>query len=633
MKKMNVLVAACLTVGAAVAETSASPRDILVEAEAFDEKGGWVTDTQFMDQMGSPFLLAHGLGRPVADAKTSFDAGVGGPRIVYVRTRNWNAPWSSHPAGRFRVSVNGAALPTTLGTGAAAWTWRRAGEVTLTAGANALALHDLAGFEGRCDALVFAAGERTEAELDAFRAAEQRAKPVVRRDYDFVVVGGGIAGICAAVTAARQGLKTALVHDRPVLGGNNSSEVRVHLGAYANLPPYPRLGDVLAEIAPASGGNAQPAAAYEDARKLAVVKAEKNLALFLNVHVNGVKKATDGAIASVTGVDTATGARTVFAAPLFADTTGDGTVGFLAGADWRMGREGREAHGEPWAPEAGDKMTMGASVQWRAVTNAVATAFPTEPWMLPFDERTAQPGLRGDWNWETGLRRDQIAEGERIRDYGLLVVYSNWAYLKNGFAKKSDYATADLDWVAYIAGRRESRRLLGDFILTENHLMSRDVQPDGTCAATWTIDQHFPKEASVTGFAGEAFQADSHNHVIWPYPVPYRCLYSRNVPNLFMAGRDISVTHVALGTTRLMRTHGMMGEVVGLAASVCRANGCRPRDVYARHFGSLKAKMEKGAGDGKVHPLQTYNVQKSLDPDIRSKVRQLRDENPTRNVK
>ena len=110
MKKMNVLVAACLMVGAAVAETSASPRDILVEAEAFDEKGGWVTDTQFMDQMGSPFLLAHGLGRPVADAKTSFDAGVSGPRIVYVRTRNWNAPWSSHPAGRFRVSVNGAAL-------------------------------------------------------------------------------------------------------------------------------------------------------------------------------------------------------------------------------------------------------------------------------------------------------------------------------------------------------------------------------------------------------------------------------------------------------------------------------------------------------------------------------------------
>ena len=610
--------------GAPAADTAEASRDVLVEAEAFAARGGWVTDTQFMDQMGSPFLLAHGLGTPVADARTTFDAGAGGRRVVYVRTRNWNAPWSAHPAGLFQVAVNGETLPLTLGAGASEWTWRRAGEATLKPGANALALHDLTGFEGRCDALVFAAGERTAAELDAFRTAAHAAKPVARKSYDFVVVGGGIAGVCAAVTAARQGLKTALVHDRPVLGGNNSSEVRVHLGAYANLPPYPRLGDVLAEIAPAAGGNAQPAAVYEDGRKLAVVKAEKNLDLFLDTHVNAVEKAADGAIAAVVGVDTATGARTVFAAPLFADTTGDGTVGFLAGADFRMGREGRDEMGEPWAPEAADRLTMGASVQWRATTNATAMSFLSKPWMLPFDERTAQPGLRGDWDWETGMLRDQVAEFERVRDYGQLVVYSNWAYLKNAYSERGEFATASLDWVAYNAGKRESRRLLGDFILTENHLMARDVQPDGTCAATWTIDQHFPKEASVTGFAGEAFQADSHNHQIWPYPIPYRCFYSRNVPNLFMAGRDISVTHVALGTTRLMRTHGMMGEVVGLAAAVCRENACRPRAVYATHFTALKAKMEKGAGDGKVHPLQTYNCQISLDPDLRRKVQQVK---------
>ena len=598
--------------------------DILVEAEAFAEKGGWVTDTQFMDQMGSPFLLAHGLGNPVEDAHTSIDAGAGGHRVVYVRTRNWNATWSSHPAGLFRVSVNGETLPLTLGAGASEWTWRRAGEVMLKSGANALALHDITGFEGRCDAIVFAEGERTSAALDAFRVAEHAAKPVARKAYDFVVVGGGIAGICAAVTAARQGLRTALVHDRPVLGGNNSSEVRVHLGAYANLPPYPRLGDVLVEIAPAAGGNAQPSAVYEDDRKLAVVTSEKNIDLFLCTHVNAVEMAADGAIAAVIGVNTATGMRTMFNAPLFADTTGDGTVGFLAGADYRMGREGRDETGEPWAPETADRMTMGASVQWRATTNAVAAVFPSEPWMLPFDERTAQPGLHGDWNWETGLRRDQIAEFEHVRDYGLLVVYSNWAYLKNGYSGRSDFATATLDWVAYNAGKRESRRLLGDFILTENHLKSRDVYSDGTCVATWTIDQHFPKEASVTGFAGEAFQADSHNHVIWPYPIPYRCLYSRNVPNLFMAGRNISVTHIALGTTRLMRTHGAMGEVVGFAAAVCREHICRPRAVYTQHFDALKAKMEKGAGDGKVHPPQTYNCQTSLDSEIRKKVQQLK---------
>lgn len=616
---MAVWCVVCVAAGSVLAAA-----DVLVEAESFAERGGWVTDTQFMDQMGSPFLLAHGLGMPVADARTSFDSDTGGRCIVYVRTRNWNAPWSSHPAGLFRVSVNGETLPLTLGAGASEWAWRRAGEATLKSGANMLALHDLTGFEGRCDALVFAEGERTPAELDAFRAAAHAAKPVTRKAYDFVVVGGGIAGVCAAVTAARQGLRTALVHNRPVLGGNNSSEVRVHLGAFANLPPYPRLGDVLAEIAPKAGGNAQSAAVYEDDRKLAVVKAEKNLDLYLDTHVNAVERAADGAIAAVTGVHTATGCRTVFDAPLFADTTGDGTVGFLAGADWRMGREGRDETGEPWAPETADRMTMGASVQWRAETNVVATSFPPQPWMLPFDERTVRPGFRGDWDWETGLRRDQIAEFERVRDYGLLVVYSNWSYLKNDFSGKAEYEAAALDWVAYNAGKRESRRLLGDFVLTENHLMNRAVQPDGTCVATWTIDQHFPKEASVTGFAGEAFQADSHNHAIWPYPIPYRCFYSRNVPNLFMAGRDISVTHIALGTTRLMRTHGMMGEVVGMAAAVCRENACRPRAVYAKHFAALKAKMEKGAGDGKVHPPQTYNCQSSLDPDIWGNVRQLK---------
>lgn len=599
-------------------------QDILIEAESFVEKGGWVTDTQFMDQMGSPFLLAHGLGKRVADAKTSFEASSAGVHIVYVRTRNWNAPWSSHPAGLFQVSVNGVELPTTLGAGASEWTWRRAGEAVLSKGMNTVALQDLTGFDGRCDAIVFAAKERTSAELDAFHAAEQAAKPEARKTYDFVVVGGGVAGICAAVTAARQGLRTALVHDRPVLGGNNSSEVRVHLGAYANLPPYPRLGDVLVELAPATGGNARSAEVYEDARKLAVVKAEKNVDLYLNTHANAVENAPDGAIAAVVGVNVETGDRTVFAAPLFADTTGDGTIGYLAGADFRMGREGRSEYGEPWAPETGDTMTMGASVQWRAVTNGVTTTFPAASWMLPFNEQTAHPGLRGDWNWETGLKRNQISEFERVRDYGLLVVFSNWSYVKNAHSNRADFASAELDWVAYNAGKRESRRLLGDFVLTENHLMNREVQPDGTCATTWTIDQHFPKEASVTGFAGEAFQADSHNHRIWPYPIPYRCFYSRNVPNLFMAGRDISVSHVALGTTRLMRTHGMMGEVVGLAAAVCFENACRPRAVYERHFDRLKAKMEKGAGDGKVHPSQTYNCQRSLDPDISAKVQQLR---------
>ena len=594
--------------------------DILLEAESFETKGGWSLDSQFMDQMGSPYLLAHGMGKPVADAVTRVSAAAGAHRL-YVRTRNWTAHWSTHPAGTFKVRVNGQELSSTLGTGSAAWCWVDVGSVTLKDGANEIALHDLTGFDGRCDALVFAAQARADAELEALRAQAKAAKPTQRRSFDFVVVGGGVAGICAAVTAARQGMKVALVQDRPILGGNNSSEVRVHLGAYQNLPPYPRLGDVLAEIAPPGpAGNAAPKERYADERKMAVVKAERNLSLFLNTRVNQVEKSSDGALAAVVGEDTCTGARTVFAASLFADTTGDGTVGFLAGADYRMGREGRDEYGEPWAPEKADKMTMGASVQWYARKEASTSAFPVEPWMLSFDEKSAKPGMKGDWNWENGLNRDQIAEAERIRDYGLLVAYSNWSYLKNAHSRKGQFADCSLAWVAYVAGRRETRRLLGDFVLTENHLMNREVQKDGTCATTWTIDQHFPAYSNQTHFAGEPFQANSLNHRIWPYPVPYRCFYSRNVPNLFMAGRDISVSHVALGTTRLMRTHGVMGEVVGMAAAVCQARACRPRAVYAEHFADLVAKMEKGAGDGRAHPPQLYNCQSSLDKDIRQKV-------------
>ena len=191
--------------------------------------------------------------------------------------------------------------------------------------------------------------------------------------------------------------------------------------------------------------------------------------------------------------------------------------------------------------------------------------------------------------------------------------------MKNGYSKKDAFADKELKWVAYNAGRRESRRLLGDFILDQNHLRKKDFQKDGTCVTTWTIDLHLPKTAAESKFAGEPYQSNSLNERVWPYPIPYRCLYSRNVSNLFMAGRDISVTHIALGTTRLMRTHGMQGEVVGMAASVCKKHGCLPRDVYAAHFGDLKSLMEKGVGDGGRHPRQTYNCGGSRDKTLKKK--------------
>ena len=601
-----------------------------VEAEWFEDYGGWVNDTQFMDQMGSPYLLAHGMGKPVADAKTTFVAN-GGKYNVWVRTKNWTSPW--HPdsgAGTFNLVVNGEKLPNLLGCqGKGEWLWVKADNVTLKNGKNTLALHDCDGFDGRVDAILFSTSARPMPIVAEFESSRAAGKVGFRRQtyvpnpeslpkFDLCVVGGGIAGICTAVSAARLGLSVALVQDRPVLGGNNSSEVRVHLGAYQNIPPYPRLGDVLAEFGPKRGGNAESAANYEDDRKLAIIKAEKNIRLFLNEHVNGVKTNEMGRILSVRSVNTKTGVATWFEAANFADCTGDGTVGYLAGADFRMGREAKSETNEPDAPEKADMITMGASVQWYAGKADGDAAFPTRPWMLKtINEQNCSPHLKGDWWWEAGLGRDQIAEGEYIRDYGLLVAFSNWAFVKKGYSKKAEFADKELKWVAYNAGRRESRRLLGDFILDQNHLRNKDFQPDGTCATTWTIDLHLPKTARESKFEGEPYQSNSLNEKIWPYPIPYRCLYSRNVPNLFMAGRDISVTHIALGTTRLMRTHGMMGEVVGMAASICKKHGCNPRDVYTTHLDELKELMTKGVGDGKKHPRQDYNCQSSLDPDIK----------------
>ena len=621
--KFVCLAAASLMAVGAFSET------VFIEAESFESWGGWVNDTQFMDQMGSPYLLAHGMGKPVADAKTKFVVTKGGRYNVWVRTKNWTSFW--HPdigAGTFNLIINGEKLPNLLGgQGKGEWLWVKADDVTLKAGENTLALHDLDGFDGRVDAVVFT----TEADSAAVRNGPRPPSRIVERKplphYDVVVVGGGIAGICAAVSSARLGLKTALVHDRPVLGGNNSSEVRVHLGAYQNLPPYPRLGDVLAEFGPKAGGNAREASVYEDELKMKIVKETKGLDLYLNQHVNGAVTNGEGRISAVVAKDTRWGDSLSFAGSLFVDCTGDGTVGYLAGADWRMGREAKSETNEPDAPEKADMITMGASVQWYAGERETGNGergtgcdFPVRPWMLKtINEANSSPHLRGDWWWEAGLGRDQIAEGEYIRDYGLLVAYSNWAFVKNSYSKKDSFADKELKWVAYNAGRRESRRLLGDFILDQNHLRKKDFQEDGTCTTTWTIDLHLPKTAAESKFEGEPYQSNSLNEKIWPYPVPYRCLYSRNVPNLFMAGRDISVTHIALGTTRLMRTHGMMGEVVGMAASVCKKHGCNPRDVYTTHFDELKALMEKGVGDGKKHPRQDYNCQSSLDPDIKKK--------------
>jgi hypothetical protein len=201
-------------------------------------------------------------------------------------------------------------------------------------------------------------------------------------------------------------------------------------------------------------------ALYDDQKKLDLVRAEANIRLFLGVHAYKVEK-EGSRIVAVVGKDTRASKDLRFAAPLFADCTGDGTVGFLAGAEYRMGRESWQETGETMAPQEPDKMTMGASVQWYSIETAEPSPFPECPWALAFTDQSCERMTRGDWNWETGLNRDQIADFESIRDHGLRAVYGNWAFLKNHSKDKAKYAQRKLSWVAYIAGKRESRRLLG----------------------------------------------------------------------------------------------------------------------------------------------------------------------------
>ena len=594
-----------------------SAANIWLETENFSEKGGWVVDQQFMDLMGSPYLMAHGMGQPVPDASTTVDIPHKGKWHVYVRTFNWTSPWTSQDGpGAFNVKVGGKTLKTVLGTKGDRWQWQYAGKVSLKAGKTTVALSDLTGFNGRCDAVYLTTEENDvppseAAALETFRRNMLNLPDPQVEEYEFVVVGGGIAGMCAAVAAARLGCKVALVNDRPVLGGNNSAEIRVHLGGHVEIGPNKGLGRMIREFGHSRKGNAQPASNYEDERKQAFIDAEENIELYPSFRAVEVKKEGDR-IAAVLVRHIETSREIWLKAPLFSDCTGDGTIGFLAGAHWRMGREARDEYGESLAPETADDLTMGASVQWYTKDMGRETSFPEFSYGAGFTDENCEKVTMGEWKWETGMNYDQIYDAERIRDYGMLVVYSNWSHLKNRLKENGKFRNRSLEWVAYLAGKRESRRLLGDYILKQDDIDKNVYHEDGSFTASWSIDLHFPDPENSKKFPGAEFKAATVHNWIYPCTVPYRCLYSRNVDNLFMAGRNISVTHVALGTVRVMRTTGMMGEVVGMAAYLCDKYGCTPRQVYQSHLPELKTLMSEGIGKKEGLNDQTFNCANRL---------------------
>ena len=613
--KLQRIIKASLLILFISANSSFSQSTLFIEAESFRNKGGWVIDQQFMDVMGSPFLMAHGLGTTVGDAHTNIQITEAGKYYIFVRTRNWNTKWNpKEAAGKFQLAFDGKTLAKTFGTDSENWSWSKGGSIDLKERTYDISLKDLTGFNGRCDAIIitsipdFIPPDGIE-ELADFRREKLglSKNPENAGDFDFVVIGGGMAGICTAISAARLGVKVALVQNRPVLGGNNSSEVRVHLGARIKLDPYPNLGNLVNEIGPERGGNAQPGSFYEDDKKMLAVLEEENISLFLNYHANEVIT-EDNKIKSVRATHIENGRKLQFSAPLFADCTGNGTIGFLAGAEYMEGRESRDVYGEETAPVIADNLTMGASVQWYSEKQNQEIIFPDIKWGLEWDEEKAEAITRGDWMWETGMGMDMHEDFEQIRDYGMIVVFSNWSYVKNHSKAKGNFSKEKLTWVAYIAGIRESRRLKGDYVLIQQDLVERRVYPDGTVPTTWSIDLHYPDPQNSALFPGAEFKSIAKHINIYPYPIPFRCLYSKNIDNLMMAGRNISVSHVALGTVRLMRTTGMEGEVLGMAASICKNHNTTPRGIYENHFDKLKTLMKEGVGNPDLPNIQKYNL-------------------------
>ncbi len=604
--------------------TPASGQNVLLEAEQFADLGGWDLDQQSMDQMGSPYLLAHGLGVPVRDAVTTVKFSAPGEYRVWVRTRDWVAPWNAPGApGKFQLLVNGKPLAETFGTKGPDWHWQDGGTAQVGSEAK-IALHDLTGFEGRCDAILFSMNAAFVppnglVELTAFRRATL-GLPEAPEDggqFDLVVVGGGIAGTSAALSAARNGLKVALVQDRPVLGGNGSSEVRVWPEGKTRQKPYPHIGEIVDELAPqktAGDGNAKGGAIYADERKLDLVRAEPRITLLTEQHVNTVE-VREGRIRSVVAQHTRTSRRMRLSARFFADCTGDGAVGYLAGADYEISKEGKMGASNLWnlmdasdpaqvlKCECKDKEALSLSVQ----AGNVAVPFPRCRWAVdltdkPFPGRqkpkspsdTSPLSNLGGWFWESGFDRDSVNDIERIRDLNFRAMYGAWDALKN---VEKLYPNHRLAWAAFIAGKRESRRLLGDVILTGEDFREGREFPDGAFPCSWHIDVHTPHPDYDDGRKGDEFistftRGEGYTYKS-PYWAPYRCLYSRNIGNLFMAGRDISVNREALGAVRVMRTCGMMGELVGKAAWICVREKTTPRGVYEKHIPLLKELMSQ----------------------------------------
>jgi len=424
--------------------------------------------------------------------------------------------------------------------------------------------------------------------------------------FDILVIGGGLAGVCATLAAARLGRTVALVQDRPVLGGNASSEIKVNIsGADCSghsLTRFSRETGIINELAlevyhrAASNGTARY---IQDWVLYEAVTREPTATLFLNSKARDAVLADDGSIRGVTVVQVSTEKSFALTGKILIDCSGDGRIAADAGAEFRMGREAKSEFDESMAPDEADSHTMGSSILFMCRDMGRPVPFTPPSFAKHFESEDALPFRKpvlefpdskfegcGWWWIEYGGHINTIDDNELIRDELLAALFGLWDYLKNRSGQPlENYA---LEWIGAVPGKRESRRFVGDYLLNENDVRANRRFHDAVAYSGWSIDVHPPM--GIYDPAPPSTGVRRSDYVT----VPLRCLYSKNVPNLFFAGRNISVTHIALGTTRVMGTCAIFGQAVGTAAHLCLQMGCSPRDLAKSHVRDLQQLLLKG---------------------------------------
>lgn len=395
---------------------------------------------------------------------------------------------------------------------------------------------------------------------------------------DILVAGGGPAGVPCALAAARNGASVILCQDRPVLGGNASSEVRMHMvgadasgGRGAHLATEAREGGIIEEIRlEASVRNPQRSASMLDLILYEKCRAEPNLTLLLNTAVDGAE-VKDGRIVRVSAVRQSTEDRFLIEANVFIDCTGDGRLGVESGAPYRTGRESKDEFGEPQAQEQADDKRLGSTLLFQARKHDRPMPFVAPPWARHFTEEDlrfrphATPGLDlgleyGFWWAEWGGELDTIKDNETIRDELLAILLGAWDHVKNGGDHGADNWA--LDWFGFLPGKRESRRFIGQHILTENDILTARHFHDAIAYGGWSLDTHPPE--GVDAVDQEPCHQPMPPHI---YDIPLRSCVSRDVSNLMFAGRNFSATHIGFSSTRVMATCAVIGQGVGTAAA------------------------------------------------------------------